>query len=183
MRALKASRPLASAHVLWEEGILEAGRQARERAIKALQAKAADTPASEIDAPEESPRVSMVSKQELGDAGNRAMQKSFNAAQKSVVPELIAALQDKVWIVRLYASFALLNLRASEAVLPLADVALQDPDGRVRQTAFLALAETPGYAADEALRQALNDGRPDVEMYAAYALARHGVMDVSPILR
>ncbi|MFH2204288.1 MAG: S8 family serine peptidase [Elusimicrobiota bacterium] len=170
---------IVRAKAVWEleDRPFAAGERARQRAIKNLQAKAVAAPGGNIDGPEESPQADMVSKRKLGDAGNRAMQKDFDAVRSDVVPALIEALQDKVWIVRMYAAFALLNLRAPEAVLPLADAALQDADGRVRQTAFLALAETSGYAADEALRQALNDGRPDVEMYAAYALARHGVME------
>jgi subtilisin family serine protease len=126
------------------------------------------------DAPHEGPRQSGVDRKTVGDAGNRVFQKVFSQKRSEIAPKLIAALNDRVWIVRMYAAFALLNLRAPEAAMPLLDAAIKDADGRVRQTAFLAIAETQNYAVDEALRQTLSDPRPDVAMYAAYALARHG---------
>ncbi|MFA6030638.1 MAG: S8 family serine peptidase [Elusimicrobiota bacterium] len=103
-----------------------------------------------------------------------ALQKRFNEVRAEVAPALRSALTDPVWLVRFYAAFALLNLKSPEAALDLVDAALNDDDGRVRQMAFLALAETPSYAADELLRKAVSDARADVGVYAAYALARHG---------
>ncbi|HVE12989.1 MAG TPA: S8 family serine peptidase, partial [Elusimicrobiota bacterium] len=93
---------------------------------------------------------------------------------EEALPQLIAALRDEAWTVRLYAAFALLNIKHSGAAQALAAAATGDADARVRQTAFLALAETPGSFAPEALKKAAADVRDDVSMYAAYALARRG---------
>ncbi|MFA5139039.1 MAG: S8 family serine peptidase [Elusimicrobiota bacterium] len=119
-------------------------------------------------------QLTVIIKQALGNAGGKAFDQRFNEVRTEVLPQLLSALKDPVWLVRMYAAFALLNLKAPEAVTALMDLALRDPDGRVRQVAFLALGETPTYAVDEALRQAVNDDRPDVGSYAAYVLARHG---------
>ena len=57
----------------------------------------------------------------------------------------------------------------------LAEVGLHDPDARVSQMAFLALAEIPSTRAVDALlgKAALNEAW-DIGIYAAYASARHG---------
>ncbi|MBI5241802.1 MAG: S8 family serine peptidase [Elusimicrobia bacterium] len=99
----------------------------------------------------------------------------FNAARAEVLPEVLAALKDPVWLVRRQAAMVLLNLRAPESVMPLAETALDDGDPRVRQMALLALAENTSHAADIILQKAAQNAGPwDVAAYAAYALARHG---------
>ncbi|MFH1726326.1 MAG: S8 family serine peptidase [Elusimicrobiota bacterium] len=172
---------ISRAKAVWEleDRVYRESEAAKEEAIRGLRERAG--PVGNPDAPIESPHADAVSKGEVTDAANRALDKRFNELRAEVMPQLYKALQDDVWLVRMYAAFALMNLRAPEAVLSLAEAALGDSDGRVRQTAFLAIAETPSYAADEALRQAVLDSRPDVGIYAAYALARHG--DLSGLSR
>lgn len=126
------------------------------------------------DAPLDDVMKAAVLKQYMGNAGNRAFNKRFNEIKSRVVPKLIEALKDDVWLVRMYAAHALLNLKASKAAPALAEAALSDPDPRVRQTAFMAIAETQTYSVDEALKQAVEDKRADVRAYSAYVLARHG---------
>ncbi|MFA6003033.1 MAG: S8 family serine peptidase, partial [Elusimicrobiota bacterium] len=98
----------------------------------------------------------------------------FQKKRVEVLPRLLAALRDPVWLVRRQAAMVLFNLKAPEASLPLAEAALNDADGRVRQLAMLALAEMPDHSTDMLLRKAAADPRWGVAIYAAYALARHG---------
>ncbi|MBI5202051.1 MAG: S8 family serine peptidase, partial [Elusimicrobia bacterium] len=113
----------------------------------------------------------------VGNAANAAAQRTWNAARDMAVPMLIEALKDPVWLVRFYAAMSLYNMRSPSAAIELSKLAVSDPDGRVRQAAFLALGNTPSYAADQLLAQAAQEiraDRADVAIYAAYALARHG---------
>ncbi|TBR17626.1 hypothetical protein EPO15_16505, partial [bacterium] len=126
------------------------------------------------DAPREDKAEADTAKGELGDQANVAFEKGFNEARLAAVPELVKALKDDVWVVRMYAAFALANHKSPEAAAALADAAVNDAEARVRQTAFFALGETPSYTADEALRGALSSRTPDVRMGIAYVLARHG---------
>lgn len=98
----------------------------------------------------------------------------FNAARAEVLPEILGALQSPVWLVRRQAAMALMNLKTPEAVMPLAEAGLKDPDARVRQMALLALAENTSHAADVILQKASQSRGWDTAVYAAYALARHG---------
>ncbi|MBI2362035.1 MAG: HEAT repeat domain-containing protein, partial [Elusimicrobia bacterium] len=147
-----------------------------------LAAKKGAAPAGVSEAPVEDPVAADMAKGELGDQANAAFDRAFGAARADAAAGLTKALKDDVWLVRFYAAFALANHRTPEAVVALVEAALSDPEPRVRQAAFLALGETQSYAADEALRAAadealraaLADARPDVRMYSAYALARHG---------
>jgi subtilisin family serine protease len=148
----------------------DAAREKELAGVKESIEKSARVPRDGID----DERLAVIIKQSLGNAGGRAFDERFNEVRAEVLPQLLSALKDPVWLVRMYGAFALLNLKAPEAATPLMDLALSDPDGRVRQVAFLALGETPTYAVDEALRQAVGDDRPDVGSYAAYVLARHG---------
>ncbi|MBI5244290.1 MAG: S8 family serine peptidase [Elusimicrobia bacterium] len=169
---------ISRAEQVWklEDQVFDAAEAAWKGAQSARQesAQAADNP--------EEP-----SEQKPGQAGpdaqaaSDAMLKSFAEARAQALPKLLASLKDEVWLVRFYAAFALMNLKAPEAALDLAEAALNDPDGRVRQAAFLAIAETPGFAADELLRKALGEDSQDIGMYSAYVLARHG--DASGIRR
>ncbi len=116
-------------------------------------------------------------RQALGNAAYAQMTKSFASARDAAVATLLAALdfrKEPVWLVRMQAALVLLNLKSPDSVMPLAQAALNDPDGRVRQAAFLALAQAPGRAADLLLQKASGDPRWDVGIWAAYALARHG---------
>src|SRR5262249_39959505 len=113
--------------------------------------------------------------------------KQFAAAARELLPGLVKALvgvpaagetptqpKDPVWLVRHQAALALLNFRLPEAALALSEAALNDEDARVRQMALLALAEIPTHATDILLKKAAADPRPEVALYSAYALARHG---------
>jgi subtilisin family serine protease len=100
--------------------------------------------------------------------------KRFGAVRDAELPGLITALVDPVWLVRQRAALALMNLRSPLAATALMDAALSDSDGRVRQTAFLAVAELQTKSVDERLKAAVADARWDVGVFAAYALARHG---------
>lgn len=137
-----------------------------QRASKPL----SDTP----DAPREDKGAADQAKGELGDQANAVFERAFNAARVDAAAGLTKALKDDAWLVRLYAAFALANHKTPEAAVALAEAAISDADARVRQAAFLALGETQSYSADEALRGALSDPRPDVRMWSGYALARHG---------
>jgi len=152
-----------------EDRVFDAAEAAKTEAIDGL-----GSAGSEYDAPLEDPQIEALRKQEMGNAGNRAFELEFTKVRSEVLPKLLQALKDDVWLVRLYAASVLFNLKDQEALLPLAEAALGDSDARVRQAAFLAIAEVHNYAADEALKGALSDSRPDVRMYAAYALSRHG---------
>ncbi len=101
-------------------------------------------------------------------------QRRFNAARDAALPKVVAALKDPVWLVRHQAAFVLLNFRAPAAALPLAELALNDPDARVRRMAFLALSETPTHTVDVLLAKAAEREAWDIGAYAAYALARRG---------
>ncbi|MDE2293440.1 MAG: S8 family serine peptidase, partial [Elusimicrobia bacterium] len=147
------------------------GEAAKQAYVAAHKAKLQSGPA---DAPVEDQGAAEAAKGELGDQANAAFDKAFQQSRAASAPELVKALKDDVWLVRLYAAFALANLQAPEAATALAETALSDPEPRVRQTAFLALGESQTYAADEALRGALGSDKADVRMYAAYVLARHG---------
>jgi hypothetical protein len=98
----------------------------------------------------------------------------FNASRAEVLPEVLAALRDPVWLVRRQAAMVLMNLRTPEAVMPLAEAGLNDGDARVRQMALLALAENSSHAADVILQKASQSPDWDTAVYSAYALARHG---------
>ncbi|MBI5595141.1 MAG: S8 family serine peptidase [Elusimicrobia bacterium] len=139
-----------------------------------LDAKKKAEPSAASEAPIEDAAAADAAKGELGDQANVAFDRAFTAARTDAAAGLTKALKDEVWLVRFYAAFALANHKTPEAAVALVEAALSDPEPRVRQAAFLALAEAQSYAADEALRAALADSRPDVRMYSAYALARHG---------
>ena len=162
------------ARALWdlEDRIYQAAEEAKTAAVAA--AMKAGEKGEQNDSPAEDPDMAAALKQSAGDAGSRAFDAKFGALRAEALPEILKALKDEVWLVRLYAAFSLLNLRAADAVLPLTDVAFNDADARVRQTASLALGEIGSYAADEALKAGLLDVRADVRIYAAYVLARHG---------
>ncbi|MFA6577650.1 MAG: S8 family serine peptidase [Elusimicrobiota bacterium] len=155
-------------------GAAEVGRQNAARSRDARAEGASEEPSEDDD--EAVPEA--VSAQD-----EQSVQARFAQLRAQAAPELRQALKDEVWVVRFYAAFTLMNLKAPEAVLDLAAAALSDEDGRVRQTAFLALAEIPHYGADELLRKACGDERPDVGLYAAYALARHGDVSGLPRIR
>lgn len=120
------------------------------------------------------PREDYARRVEAGNAIKAEVVGGFESARSRELPALLAALKDASWLVRARAALALMNLRAQDSALALADVALNDPDARVRQTALLALAEIPTHAVDVLLQRASNDDRWDVGVYAAYALARRG---------
>ncbi len=160
---------------------LKAVADAEERVFAEAMAAApaaSDDPGAEEDraASEEEPHED-VEPQDAGAAGNAAAAeaaKRFAAARDREVPALTAALKDPVWLVRHRAAFALMNLRAPAAALALAEAGLNDAEPRVRQMAFLALAELQTHSVDLLLQKASADPRWDVGVYAAYALARHG---------
>jgi glycogen debranching enzyme len=110
----------------------------------------------------------------VGNAVAAEARKQFNAERDRALPALKDALKDPVWLVRLQAALTLLNLKSPDAAMELLEAALHDDDGRVRQMAFLALAELPTHSVDLMLQKASADPRWDVGVYAAYALARRG---------
>ena len=134
-------------------------------------------PASHFDgdsSDDEDDETSDEQRRQQGDAAYAEKVKRFAAQRQAALPGLLQALKDDVWLVRFQAAFTLMNLKAPESALVLGEAALNDPDARVRQAAFLALAEIPGRAVDALLQKAAADPRWDVGVYAAYALARHG---------
>lgn len=109
-----------------------------------------------------------------GNAVQAEVVKRFNAARDVEIPALIAALKDPVWLIRLRAASVLMNLKSPASADALADAGLNDADARVRQMAFLALAEIPTHAVDALLQKAAANDAWDVGIYAAYALIRRG---------
>ncbi|MBI5630897.1 MAG: S8 family serine peptidase [Elusimicrobia bacterium] len=100
---------------------------------------------------------------------------------------------DAGWTVRRFAALALGNFLGQPEALELAnkdevesamargsaalwDRALNDPEARVRQMAFLALGKLPvlSPAVMEGLRQGLSHEKWDIRMYSAHVLARQG---------
>jgi subtilisin family serine protease len=112
--------------------------------------------------------------QAVGDKAYAEMVKKFNASREEAMPALLEALKDPVWLVRRQAALVLMNLGSPKSALALGSAALTDDDARVRQMAFLALAETNTHSVDALLQKASSDPRWDVGIYAAYALARRG---------
>lgn len=123
---------------------------------------------------------------------------AFGRDRLKVLPALLRHLKDPVWLVRLQAVHALLNLYSApwikqpsleeaqalaQAAAALADAGLNDPDGRVSQTALLVLAELPALSRDVStkLTEAVNSPRWELGVYAAYVLARRG--DLSALSR
>lgn len=125
-------------------------------------------------APGEDSEVPPEDRSAMGNAIQAETVKRFNEAREREIPALLQALHDPVWLVRQRAAFALLNFRAPSSAMALAEVALGDGDARVRQVAFLALAEIQTHSVDLLLQTATRDPRWDVGIYAAYALARRG---------
>ena len=110
----------------------------------------------------------------MGNAVAAEARKQFNAERDKALPALKEALKDSVWLVRMQAALTLLNMKSPDAAMELLEAALHDTDGRVRQMAFLALAEIPTHSVDTMLQKATTDARWDVAVYAAWALARRG---------
>ncbi|MBI4387390.1 MAG: S8 family serine peptidase [Elusimicrobia bacterium] len=146
----------------------EAGRAAEESGLNKTQAKA---------------------------AAAQRLQEVLRDPTRNILPRMLELLDHPVWLVRMYAAFALYNFRAPEAALALAKYALEDGDGRVRQVAALALAKVSTQlalnsmldgaqrsaldsvrAADAELREAVANPKRtmDARMFAAHALAQHG---------
>ncbi|MBI3288986.1 MAG: S8 family serine peptidase [Elusimicrobia bacterium] len=131
-----------------------------------------ENPSPEEEAPADSEEPAEQPSQNPDAEAKR--QRRFNDARNAEAPLLISALKDEVWLVRLRAAVALMNLKAPAAVEALAEAGLHDPDARVRQMAFLALAEIPTHAVDSLLQRAAAVESWDVGAYAAYALIRRG---------
>ncbi|PCI39216.1 MAG: hypothetical protein COB53_03665 [Elusimicrobia bacterium] len=155
-----------------EDQVYEKAEAAKQDALGRLEVAIAGN--IDENAPGDDPRAGIEDKQKVGDAANKVYMRMFKEARAEVREELQRLLKDDVWLVRMYAAFTFLNFKDPAAVDDLLEAALSDPDARVRQTAFLAIAEVGSYQVDEALKQALSSDKSDVRMYAAYALARHG---------
>ncbi|MFA6316085.1 MAG: HEAT repeat domain-containing protein, partial [Elusimicrobiota bacterium] len=108
------------------------------------------------------------------DTASPDAQKRFNEAKKEVLPALTSALKHPVWVVRRQAALALYNLKDPAASMALAEAALNDPDDRVSQIAFMALGELSSHAMDELLAKASAEAAVSRAVWSAYALARRG---------
>jgi glycogen debranching enzyme len=179
LRRLVGAAPSAPADWGWIERLkavsdAEDAVYAQAPAVKAPAAAVA--PEARISASEEEPPEDseMLDRAAAGNAAQADAVRRFNAARDAAIPGFVEALKDPVWLVRQRAAFALLNMRSPAAAMALAEAGLNDADARVRQTAFLALAEIPTHAVDVLLQKAAADPRWDVGVYAAYALARRG---------
>ncbi len=89
------------------------------------------------------------------------------------VPELVAALDDAYWQVRLRAARALGLLRQAEAV-PALGTLMAHEVSNLRKEAVIALGEIGGDTARALLDAALADPDPEVRKLARLGLARHG---------
>ncbi len=168
-----AGRGLSPDGWAWLER-LKAVQDAEDRVYRETGLAKSDARAREED---DSPDESSEEPADRSAAGNivqAEIQKRFNAARDVELPALLEALKDPVWLVRMRAAFVLMNFRSPASASALAEAGLNDPDARVRQMAFLALAEIPTHAMDALLRKAAANDLWDVGVYAAYALARHG---------
>jgi|CXWL01.1.fsa_nt_gi hypothetical protein len=111
---------------------------------------------------------------ELAKNQDLDVQKVFNETAAVEVPRLLEALKDPVWLVRLRAASVLMNFRSPAAEPALAEAGLHDADARVRQMAFMALAEMRSSPINALLRQAALSESWDIGVFAAYALVRRG---------
>lgn len=159
---------------------LKAVQDAEDRAFREAElAKSAAQARPEEDGGE--PSEEPVDRSAAGNVVQAEVQKRFNAARDVEVPALLTALKDDVWLVRMRAASVLMNLKSPASAAALAEAGLNDPDARVRQMAFLALAEIPTHTVDALLSQAAANESWDIGVYAGYALARRG--DRSAIAR
>ncbi|MBI4375544.1 MAG: hypothetical protein HY549_03750 [Elusimicrobia bacterium] len=112
-----------------------------------------------------------------------------------VLPRLLDLMDHKVWLVRRQAALALWNVMAIRQTLPeeqeralsaeesngltraaqaLLRRALDDPEPRVSEICFLALAEFPAGPEDALIGLAASSSRLRIGLYAAYAAVRRG---------
>ncbi|MDX6770007.1 MAG: S8 family serine peptidase [Elusimicrobiota bacterium] len=174
LRRLLAREPAAPAEGWdWLER-LKAVNDAEEEAFKAAELAKSEALVQLDESGEDDADMPPEDRAALTNAAQGEAQRRFNAARDAVLPKVVAALKDPVWLVRHQAAFVLLNFRVAAAALPLAEAALNDADPRVRRMAFLALAETPTHTVDVLLAKAAEREAWDVGAYAAYALARRG---------
>lgn len=112
------------------------------------------------------------------DATTQALVRVNELKQRGDVAALIAELtspvEDDQLTVRGAAAHALGQLRAPEAVGPLAARLHEDPDSRVRARAAVAISKIGGDEATDHLLAALEDPVPHVRWQAAYNLGRTG---------
>ena len=92
-----------------------------------------------------------------------------DAKDEAGVPDLIAAMDDDYWQVRVKAARSLGRLKARAAVPALAE-ALTHPMSNLRKEAVIALGETGDTRAITPLEKALGDSDPDVRKLAKLAL-------------
>ncbi|MDD5302815.1 MAG: 4-alpha-glucanotransferase [Elusimicrobia bacterium] len=160
---------------------LKAVQDAEDRAFReaelAKSEAAARTDGDGNDEPTEEP----VDRSAAGNAVMAEVARRFTVARDAEVPALLGALKDEVWLVRMRAASVLMNLKSPASAAALAEAGLNDPDARVRQMAFLALAEIPTHTVDALLSKAASNESWDIGVYAGYALARRG--DRSAIAR
>lgn len=101
--------------------------------------------------------------------------------QPEDVGQFIKELQDRSWVVRLDAAFALGKLRNPAIVEPLI-ASLRDVDADVRRTAATALGEIGDRRAVEPLLTVLRDNEPQVRACAVTALGKIGDLSAIPSL-
>jgi glycogen debranching enzyme len=175
-----AAAPAAPGAWAWLER-LKAVQDAEDRAFR--EAELAKSEAQTLQEGEggDEPSEEPVDRSALGNVVQAEVARRFAAARDLEVPALLSALRDEVWLVRLRAAAALMNMKSPASAAALAEAGLNDADARVRQMAFLALAEVPTHSVDALLSKAAANASWDVGVYAAYALARRG--DRSAIAR
>jgi len=149
-----------------QDGEDRAFREA-ELARSEAQAHAEDEP---VDESSEEP----ADRSAIGNAAQAEAVRRFNAVRDAELPAMLGALNDPVWLVRLRAAAVLMNFKSPASAAALAEAGLNDPDPRVRQMAFLALAEIPTHSVDALLQKAAANEDWAIGVYAAYALARRG---------
>ncbi len=160
---------------------LKAVQDAEDRAFREAElAKSEAQSHPDGDAADE-PSEEPVDRSAAGNAVQAEVARRFTIARDAEVPALLEALKDPVWLVRLRAASVLMNLKSPASAAALAEAGLNDPDARVRQMAFLALAEIPTHTVDALLSKAAANESWDIGVYAGYALARRG--DRSAIAR
>lgn len=167
-----AAAPAPGAWVWLER--LKAVQDAEDRAFREAELAKSEAQALQEGENPDEPSEEPADRSAAGNAVQAEVARRFAAARDAEVPALLAALKDEVWLVRMRAAAVLMNLKSPASAAALAETGLQDPDARVRQMAFLALAEIPTHSVDALLSKAAANESWDVGVYAAYALVRRG---------
>ncbi len=173
-RRLTGATPVPAADAWgWLER-LKAVQDGEDRAFREAELAKSEAQAHTEGEPADEASEDPVNRSASGNAAQAEAVRRFNSVRAAELPAMIAALKDPVWLVRLRAAAVLINFKSPASAAALAEASLNDTDPRVRQMAFLALAEIPTHSVDALLQKAAANEDWAIGVYAAYALARRG---------